>query len=113
MFCLKSDLEIRNGRTHKDKGIEVLPIAHKLGQVQWTSSGADPGLCARGVQKFARALARAQNSGFSLIIHDTSPHCLSGQQAAESRFCVASEPCRSTVAKQSGNEANRVRGGGG
>ena len=33
-------------------------------------AGADPRFCARGVQNFARALARAQNSGFSLIIHD-------------------------------------------
>ena len=32
--------------------------------------GADSGFCARGVQNFVRALARVQNSGFLLIIHD-------------------------------------------
>jgi len=32
--------------------------------------GADSGFCARGVQIFACALMHAQNSDFSLIIHD-------------------------------------------
>ena len=34
------------------------------------TSGADPGFYARGVQNFARALAHAQISGFSLIVYD-------------------------------------------
>ena len=48
----------------------------------WLHAGADPGFWARGVQNFARA----QNSGFSLIIHNyvTTLPLASCQQVAES-----------------------------
>ena len=59
--------------------------------VHHMKAGADSGFCARRVQNFARALARAQNSDFLLIIHELRHRTASScQQVAESRFRVAS-----------------------